>query len=141
MRAHAAGRFAANGDAQSVGLQARGVTTSAVATELFLDGASARLTIPSGKVLSALVRVLGIKSDGSETIKFLRDVTIKNVGGTTSLEAAIATIGTDINVSGATLDLSSDNTNDTLKIAVTPPTGTWRWHAIVECANEIAYGT
>lgn len=141
MSAYAAGQFAAAGDAQSVGMQARNRTTSAVATELFLDGSSTRLTIPSGKVLSALVRVLGIKSDGSEAIKFLRDVTIKNVGGTTSLEAATVTVGTDINVSGATLDLSADNTNDTLKIAVTPPAGTWRWHAIVECANEIGYGT
>ena len=141
MRSHSAGQFAAVGDAQSAEFQARRVTTSAVATELFLDGSSTRLTIPSGKVLSALVRVVGVKSDGSEVIKFLRDVTIKNVGGTTSLEAAIVTVGTDINVSAATLDLSADNTNDTLKIAVTPPAGTWRWHAIVECANEIAYGT
>ena len=81
-----------------------------------------------------------MKSDGSEIIKFLRDVTIKNVGGTTSLETAAVTIGTDINVGAATLDLSADNTNDTLKIAVTPPTGTWRWVAIVE-GLEIAYGT
>jgi hypothetical protein len=141
MTAHANGMFAAAGDAQLVDFQARRVTTSAVATELFLDGSSTRLTIPSGKVLSALVRVVGVKSDGSEVIKFLRDVTIKNVGGTTSLEAAIVTVGTDINVSGATLDLSADNTNDALTIAVTPPSGTWRWHAVVECANEIAYGT
>jgi hypothetical protein len=140
-RSHAAGYFGARGDAQSVYLQARNTTTSAVATELFLDGLSARLTISSGKILSALVRVTGVKSDGSEIIKFLRDVTIKNVGGTTSLETSPVTIGTDINVSAATLDLSADNTNDTLKIAVTPPAGTWRWHAIVECANEIAYGT
>lgn len=141
MWAHAGGRFSASGDCQEVGFIARNVTTSAVATELFLDGSSTRLTIPSGKVLSALVRVTGVKSDGSEVIKFLRDVTIKNVGGTTSLEAAIVTIGTDINVGAATLDLSADNTNDSLKIAVTPPTGTWRWAAVVEVALEIAYGT
>ena len=141
MTAHANGMFAAAGDAQLVDFQARRVTTSAVATELFLDGSSTRLTIPSGKVLSALVRVVGVKSDGSEVIKFLRDVTIKNVGGTTSLETSPVTIGTDINVSAATLDLSEDNANDALKIAVTPPSGTWRWHAVVECANEIAYGT
>lgn len=141
MTAHANGMFSAAGDAQLVDFQVRRLTTSAVATELFLDGSSTRLTIPSGKVLSALVRVVGVKSDGSEVIKFLRDVTIKNVGGTTSLEAAIGTVGTDINVSAATLDLSADNTNDALKIAVTPPSGTWRWHAVVQCANEIAYGT
>lgn len=135
------GRFSATGDAQKVGFLARNVTTSAVATELYLNGSSTRLTIPSGKVMSALVRVVGVKSDGSEVIKFLRDVTIKNVGGTTSLEAAIDTIGTDINVSGATLDLDADNTNDTLKIAVTPPTGTWRWFSVVDVAAEIAYGT
>lgn len=141
MLSHASGYFDTTGDAQSVEFVSRNKTTSAVATELFLDGSSTRITIPSGKILSAFVRIAGVKSDGSETIKFLRDVTIKNVGGTTSLEAAIVTIGTDINVSGATLDLSADNTNDTLKIAVTPPTGTWRWAAVVEVALEIAYGT
>lgn len=141
MIAFSAGIFSAFGDAQAVRFQARIRTTSAIATELRLDGSSARLTVTSGKTLSALVRVVGIKSDGSEVIKFLRDVTIKNVGGTTSLEASPVTIGTDINVSGATLNLSADDTNDTLKIEITPPSGTWRWHAIVECANEIAYGT
>jgi hypothetical protein len=76
----------------------------------------------------------------SEVIKFLRDVTIKNVSGTTTVETAVAGIGTDINVSGATLDLSADNSTDSLKIAVTPPPGTWRWVAVVE-GLEIAYGT
>jgi hypothetical protein len=140
-RSYAAGSFVVQGDNQSVQFQARNRTTSAIATELFLNGAAARLTISNGKILSALVRVVGVRSDGSEIIKFLRDVTIKNVGGTTSLEAAIVTIGADINVSGATLDLSADNTNDCLRIAVIPPSGTWRWHAIVEVANEIAFGT
>jgi hypothetical protein len=140
-RSYAAGYFVVSGDAQWVAFQSRNRTTSAVATELFLNGVASRLTIPNGKILSALVRVVGVRSDGSEIIKFLRDVTIKNVGGTTSLEAAVVTIGTDINVSGATLDLSADNTNDCLRIAVTPPSGTWRWHAIVEVANEIAFGT
>jgi hypothetical protein len=140
MRSHAAGYFDTTGDSQEALFVARNKTTSAVATELYLNGSSTRLTIPSGKILSALVRVTGVKSDGSEVIKFLRDVTIKNVGGTTTVETAAATIGTDINVSGATLDLSADNTNDSLKIEVTPPTGTWRWVAVVE-GIEIAYGT
>ena len=140
MLAHAVGRFAQSGDAQSFAIKSRNITTSAVATELFLNGSSERFAIASGNVMSALVRVVGVKSDGSEVIKFLRDVTIKNVGGTTSLESAVVTIGTDINASGATLDLSEDNTNDSLKIAITPPAGTWRWMATVEGIN-IAYGS
>jgi hypothetical protein len=129
------------GDCQTVETISRRVTTSAVDTELFLNGSSLRFSVQSGTVVSALVRVVGVKSDGSEVIKFLRDVTIKNVGGTTTLESAPVTIGTDINVSAAVLDLSADNTNDCLRISVTPPTGTWRWMAVVTVGAEMAYGT
>ncbi len=138
---HASGRFSAMGDCQTVETISRRVTTSAVDTELFLNGSSLRFSVQSGTVVSAIVRVVGVKSDGTEVIKFLRDVTIKNVGGTTTLESAPVTIGTDINVSSAVLDLSADNTNDSLRISVIPPAGTWRWMAVVTVAAEMAYGT
>jgi hypothetical protein len=143
--AWAGGFFSSVGDCQTVRHHARVLTTAATLTELGVYWSigktpTNKILIPAGKVMSALVRITGIKSDGSETIKLLRDVTIKNVGGTTSLETAPVTIGTDINVSAATLTLEADNGNDSLRIAITPPSGTWRWAACVD-GLETAYGT
>jgi hypothetical protein len=141
MFAFANGRFAANGDAQSVFFVLRNKTTNNTATTLFLNGSAARLTIPSGKVLSAVCRICGIKSDGSAVANYVRRVVIKNVGGTTSLVGSVETIGTDIEDNASTdVAITADNTNDALQINVTGITGeTWRWVAVVE-GLEIAYG-
>ncbi len=142
MYSRAAGTFAAAGDAQQVAFVLRNKTTNNTATTLFADGSSARLTIPSGKVLSALCRICGIKSDGTAVANYVRRVVIKNLAGTTSLVGAVETIGTDIEDNAATdVAITADNTNDALQINVTGITGeTWRWVAVVE-GLEIAYGT
>lgn len=142
MRSHAAGRFAANGDAQRVEFCLRNKTTNNTATTLFLDGSSTRLAITSGKVLAATCLIVGIKSDGSAVANYVRRVVIKNVGGTTSLVGTVETIGTDIEDNALTdVTITADNTNDALQIDVTGITGeTWRWVAVVE-GLEIAYGT
>lgn len=140
-RSHASGRFAANGDAQSVLFVLRNKTTNNTPTTLFLDGSSTRLTIPSGKTMSCQVTVKGIKSDGSAKARFVRLVEITNVGGTTSLDTSVEAIGTDYNPSGCDCDITPDDTNDAIQINVTGITAeTWRWVAIVE-GLEIAYGT
>jgi hypothetical protein len=70
---------------------------------------------------------------------FIRKVSIKNVGGTTSLVSE-STVGTDY-AAGTSLAITADNTNAALQIAVTGITSeTWRWVAHVE-GVEIAYGT
>jgi hypothetical protein len=140
MDARASGRFAAAGDCQAVEFVLRNKTTTDSAVTLFLNGSSARLTIPSGKGLSADVMIKGFKSDGSVGARFRRTVDIKNVGGTTSLEATPETIGTDYNPSLCNLSITADNTNDALEISVTGVLNeTWRWIAVVSGA-ELAYG-
>lgn len=140
MQAEANGAFAALGDAQHVRFVARNKTTTNAAVTLFLDGSSARLTIPSGKILCATVQILGSKSDGTAVASYIRQVAIKNVGGTTSLVGTVNTIGTD-EAAGTSVAITADDTNDALQIA---PTGvlneTWRWVAVVYGA-ELAYGT
>jgi hypothetical protein len=54
-------------------------TTDATATTLMLDGATTRLTIPSGKIMFADILISGIKSDGSAAACYKRKVAIKNV--------------------------------------------------------------
>jgi hypothetical protein len=142
MQAEAGWRFAANGDAQIVRFCLGKKTTDATATTLMLDNSTIRLTIPSGKVMSAMCRICGIKSDGSAVSNYVRRVVIKNVGGTTSLVGSVETIGTDIEDNASTdVAITADDTNDALQINVTGIAAeTWRWVAVVE-GLEIAYGT
>lgn len=142
MRAHAAGRFSVTGDVQQVEFQLRNKTTNATPTTLFLDGSSTRLTIPSGKILTAKVLIQGAKSDGSAVAVYRRLITIKNVSGTTTLVNS-QTLATDYEDNASTdVAITADDTNDALQINVTGITGeTWRWHAVVTVASELAYGT
>jgi hypothetical protein len=140
MLAHAGGQFSAQGDAQRARFVMRNKTTTNAAVELFLDGTSARLTIPSGKVLGLTINITGIKSDGSAVAHYLRQYALKNVAGTTSEVYAPVTIGSD-NAAGTSIALSANDTNDALKVEVTGILDeTWRWVASVD-AVEIAYGT
>lgn len=142
MRAFANGsfNFPTQGEAQGAEFLLRNKTTTNSAVELFLDGSSARLTIPSGKVLSAIIQVTGIKSDGSAVAHYVRQFALKNVAGTTSQVYAAVTVGTD-NAAGTSIAISADDTNDSLKIEATGVTSeTWRWLARVD-AIEIGYGT
>lgn len=137
----ASGCFVGVGDAQSVAFVARNKTTSATPVNLTLDGSTTRLTIPSGKTMSGFLIVKGIKSDGSAKARFVRLVDITNVGGTTTLDVAAETIGTDYNPSGCALAITAENATDDLQINITGPAAeTWRWVAVVE-GLEIAYGT
>ena len=136
----AAGQFAAVGDAQNCQFVLRNKTTNNVATTLFLDGASARLTIASGRILSGTLNILGSRSDGVTVARYLRQFALKNVAGTTSLVGTVNTLGTD-EASGTSISVTADDTNDALSIQVTGITAeTWRWVAYVN-AIEIAYGT
>jgi len=140
--AHAAGYFAAGGDAQAARFVLRKKTTDATATTLMLDGSTTRLTITSGKILFADILISGIKSDGSAAACYKRKVAIKNVAGTTALVGTVETIGTDFeDNAGTDVAITADNTNDALQIDVTGIAAeTWRWVAVVE-GLEIAYGT
>ena len=140
MQAHASGQFAAQGDAQRARFVMRNKTTTNAAVELFLDGSSTRLTIPSGKIFAFTINISGVKSDGSAVAHYLRQYCLKNVAGTTSEVYAPVTIGSD-NAAGTSIAISANDTNDALKVEVTGITSeTWRWVASVD-AVEIAYGT
>jgi hypothetical protein len=140
MQAHASGQFSAQGDAQRARFVLRNKTTTNAAVELFLDGSSTRLTIPSGKVLGLTINITGISSTGAAVAHYLRQYCLKNVAGTTSQVYAPVTIGTD-NAAGTSIALSANDTNDALKVEVTGITSEiWRWVASVD-AVEIAYGT
>jgi hypothetical protein len=140
MLAHAAGQFAAQGDAQRARFVMRNKTTTNAAVELFLDGSATRLTIPSGKYLTGTINIAGIKSDGSAAASYIRQFSIKNVAGTTSLVGTVNTIGTD-EAASTSISITANDTNDALKVEVTGiASETWRWVAAVDVV-EVAYGT
>lgn len=138
--AHAAGKFAAQGDAQRIRAVLRCKTTTNTAVEMALNGSTTYLTIPSGKVIFCNIKVVGVKSDGSAVATYERQYAAKNVAGTSSEVFAEVTIGTD-NAASTSLDISTVDAGDYISIK---PTGiaseTWRWVASVD-AVEVAYGT
>mgnify|MGYP002737930415 CR=1 FL=1 len=137
-------KFSAAYDSKEVGFHLSCVTTDATPTNMLLRyfNGSARLTLSSGRIFSGLLQVMTIKSDGSTVAIYTRRVTLKNVGGTTTLVES-QTLGVDYE-GDAALDIAvtADDTNDALQIAVTGKVGeTYRWFAVFAPALEIAYGT
>jgi hypothetical protein len=140
--AHAAGPFSESGDAQHSIFVLRGKTTSgSQTTTLGLDGTTtSRLTVASGFILSGTINIVGSISTGASVARYVRQFTIKNVGGTTSLVGSIITLGTD-EAAGTTISITADNTNDALQISVTRAASeTWRWVAVVD-AVQMKYGS
>jgi hypothetical protein len=139
MQAHAAGQFAAQGDAQRARFVLRCKTTTNSAVEMALDGSTTYLGIPSGKIMSMTINISGVKSDGTAVAHYVRQYSVKNVSGTSSQVYAPVTIGSD-NPAGTIIALSANDADDTLRILVTGiASETWRWVASVD-AVEIAYG-
>jgi hypothetical protein len=137
--AHGGDGFTTLGSAQAIRAVMSVKTTNDTETELWLNGSSIRLTIPSGKILSAIVNVVGSKSDGTAVARYTRQVTIKNRAGTTELVGSVETIGVDVAAATA-LAITANDTNDAIKIAVTGiASETWRWVAVVN-AVELIYG-
>jgi hypothetical protein len=118
-------------------------TSDSTPTKLTLRRSTvAPLTIPSGKILSCIIQVIGSKSDGSSVTFYTRKVCIKNISGTTTLVGNIETIGTDYKDNALTdVVISPNDTTDSLDITVTGIAAeNWRWIANVQ-GVELAIGT
>ncbi len=137
------GQFSARGDCQRGQLQYRISTSATDATELFLDGGTvpSRFTISDGDVYSCKIHCMGVQDDGSacDAIYIVR---ITNQSDTTSLSGSVRTLSAldaDTNLGTPTFNITADDTNDSLKITVTPANTTaTRWTAVVDYV-KIAY--
>lgn len=140
MRAFSGGRFAASGDCQGAEMVMRGSTTTDAAVRLRPDGSAQRLTIASGQICQYLLIITGVRNGGADVASYMRQVTIKNIGGTTSLVGTANTIGTD-EAAGTSLSVTADDTNDDLAVEPTGVSGqTWRWECVVY-GGELRHGT
>ena len=135
-KAFANGNFATAGDAQSLLMVARAITTTNASTELFLDGATAtqRMVMPNNSVWTYEIKVSCRRTDATGGVGawtysgcIYRDAT----AGSTQLATNSKTVITRLGMS-ATFDptISADTTNGALRITVTAANSqTWRWVA------------
>ena len=134
--AYSSGMFGNFGDAQTSLYTLRTLTTSAGATELFLDGTagSNRLTIPNNTVWAFEILVVGRSNTAGGHAGAGYSVTgvIENAAGVVSLigTPTISVLGED--VSAWNIAVTANNTSDALIITATGTTGTSiRWVAMV----------
>jgi len=116
-------------------MTARRETTTAAATELFLDGAAARMSIPSGASWSFRALVTGKTAAGASAGYQIVGL-IENIAGTTAFVGipTVTVLGEDVAAWDCTA--TADNTNDALVINVTGAAATTiRWIARVELSQ------
>jgi hypothetical protein len=139
MFANSQQRFAANGDNQFF-IQPQYVTTTGNTPTELVVAASVRHVLTANTVNHVMVIVTGSKSDGSAVARYMRQVCIKRVGSTTTLVGTVDAIGVDV-AAGTAIDITADDTNDSLKIEVTGIAGeTWRWNSQV-FGSELGIGS
>ncbi len=130
--AYASGAFSASGDAQTSLYVLRQETSNATLTELFLDGASRRITLATNRVLAFDILIVGSHRFGGSSGGYQITGVLRNIDGSTSF-VGTPTI-TILAESTASWDVQvmADNTNDALLINVQGASATTiRWVATV----------
>ena len=140
---HAAGSFAADGDAQHSRLVARKQTTTAAATELALDAGSEYLTIDASRTMACTIKIAAHRTDVSGTAAAWPAITCgitRDATGNCRLLGSVAGAGTttmcDAGASTWSVAVTADATNNRLAITVTGEASkTIRWVATVDMAE------
>jgi hypothetical protein len=136
--AHGSGAFGVIGDAQRSEYVLRNSTSDATVTNVYLDGISAALTIPSNTVFTFVADITALSSTGDAGSYQIKGA-IKNIGGTTSI---VGSITVTVNAEDqASWDVSAvaDDGGDALVIQVQGDDATEiRWVASVR-STEVTY--
>jgi hypothetical protein len=125
----------------TISLRAFAETTNATPTEMSLVTAAVeRITIPAGQTWGFVVNVVGRQSGGTNKAFYTKKGLISNTGGTTALDAAIQSLGTDIETNAAwDCVITADNANSALVITVTGAAATnIRWLATLDI-TQVTY--
>jgi hypothetical protein len=129
--AHASGQFAAPGDAQTSVYVVRGTTTNATQTDLYLDGISQRIGVPTNSSWAFDILVIA-RSTNTTTGAYQIRGAIENNGGTVVIVGAttMQTIVTE--VGPWTVNAYADDVTDSLVVKATGSAGNLvRWVATV----------
>jgi len=129
------GNFATAGDAQSIVIMSRNSTTTAAATELFVDGSAQRLVLPNNSAWTFFIKVVGRRTGTTGTwamYTFTGGITRDGTAATTVLRASTRSI-IDESAGALNCTIAADTTNGSLNITVTGIAGqTIRWVATTE---------
>ncbi|MEK7779915.1 MAG: hypothetical protein AAB370_00270, partial [Verrucomicrobiota bacterium] len=129
--AHASGQFQSVGDAQTSVYICRNITTNASPRDLFLDGISRFITVPTSSTWALDILVTARAATGSSAVYQIRS-SIRNDAGVTTLfgTPALTIIGEDVPAWDVTV--SANDTNDSLVLTATGDADqTIRWVATV----------
>lgn len=114
--------------------------TTATTTELFIDGSALQYDLASNDGLVFDIRVTGQRDNQEQVIFTAIGLMAINNGGTTSLEGAITSGAPDKTTqtgTAITLNVSADDTNDSVKITVGHPAENWDFKAILYNIKKI----
>lgn len=138
---HSSGRFSVNGDAQHSILIARGKTTDNTANQvLFLNGSSARLTLPAKSSWTFIIKLSAYNNTNDESGWWIfRGGIRRNNSNNTVLVGAVASEKrVESSLTTAVASVVADNTNQALEIRVTGVANKdIRWVAVVEVSQVI----
>jgi hypothetical protein len=139
-QAHANGRFANDGDAQTSVFVLRTSQTHSTNTwrSLALDGSSADMTVPTDTVWTFDCLLVGTTQGCTKSFGWKIRGTIENDGGTTTMLASTVTLIYDTDDTSFDAQAIADDADNSLKIQVqdTDATGdVVRWVARVETAE------
>jgi hypothetical protein len=138
---HSAGQFANKGDAQHTILIARNSTVNASGTVLFLDGSSARLTIPAETTWIFTTKLSAYNdTDNLRAGYNIRGCIGRNAAnGTSIIGSNIVESWVEGAMSGCVATATADDTNEALQINVTGlASKNIRWVAVVDI-SQVSY--
>ena len=134
--AQAAGQFSSKGDAQTTVLVSRNSTTDATVTELFQDGASARLVLVNDSTWAFKILVVARRTDANDEsamYQFLGGIDRNATAATTAIVGNVSKTIIAEDTAQWDCDVDADTTNGSLRIQVTGQAAkTIRWVARVE---------
>ena len=132
--------FAVRGDAQASSLGFVGATTNDTATEIFLfNAANQRAVVPANKTWAFVLTAVARSSGGTDNAMYVRRGIIKRDGANnTTLVGAVDSVYTNETNAAWDIDVSADDTNESLKVTVTGAAATnIRWVAKVELTEVL----
>jgi chitodextrinase len=136
--AYASGQFAQTGDAQTSVYVLRGYTTNAIESELFLDGLSERMSVPTNSTWGFDVLIAGRTADGVSGFYVIRGM-VKNNNGTMVLDGTPTKDFTREDDTGWDTFVGVDSSSQSLVVKAMGSTGqSVRWVANVRTV-EVSY--
>lgn len=141
-QSHASGFFSTQGDAQYSRIIARNTTTNATQTNLFLDGSSARLTIPNNTTWVFNITISARRATAGDQSAGYTLTGVIDKGTTAGSTALVGTVTKTViaeDDAAWDVDATADATNGALNILVTGVAATnIRWVAVVDL-TEVTY--